>query len=121
MILLDTNIVIYAAQADFAYLRPLVQYRQNAVSAITHLEVLGFPRLTVADKLYFENVFALLQTFDITPDIIEKAILLRQSRKMTVGDAIVAATALLYDWELYTRNLADFVSIPDIKLYNPVR
>jgi toxin FitB len=120
MILLDTNIVIYASLTEYAYLRPLLLDRQNAVSAITHLEVLGFSKLSLADKHYFENTFTLLQTFDVTTSVIEQAIQLRQLRKMTVGDAIIAATALLYNYEIYTRNTEDFASIPQLKIYNPI-
>ena len=56
MILLDSNILIYAAQADYAHLRPLVNNPDNCVSAFTTLEVLGFYALSPTDKLYFNSV-----------------------------------------------------------------
>jgi toxin FitB len=38
---------------------------------------------------------------------------------MTLGDALIAATALEYGLELATRNVADFVDIPKKAVFNP--
>lgn len=120
MILLDSNIIIYSAQPSFAYLRPLVSDPLNAVSAFTMLEVLGYPALAPVDKIYFETAFKVLQVFDINPSILNQAIKLRQTRKMTPGDAIIAATALVHGYEIYTRNKADFTWIAGLRVANPV-
>ncbi len=37
---------------------------------------------------------------------------------MTIEDALIAATALYHDIELFTLNLKDFMYIPEIKLYH---
>lgn len=94
MILLDSNIVIYSAQPSFAYLRHLVSDPLNAASAFTMLEVLGYPALASVDKVYFETTFKILQVFPINQPVLNQAIKLRQIKKMTPGDAIIAATAL---------------------------
>ena len=61
MILLDSNILIYSAQAAHESLRLLMSNPQNAVSAFTMLEVLGYPALLPIDKTYFQSVFAVLE------------------------------------------------------------
>jgi predicted nucleic acid-binding protein len=33
---------------------------------------------------------------------------------MTLGDSIIAATALIYNLDLYTHNVSDFESIQDL-------
>jgi len=38
---------------------------------------------------------------------------------MKLPDAIIAATALVYDLTLVTRNVADFKNIDRLKLVNP--
>jgi predicted nucleic acid-binding protein len=38
---------------------------------------------------------------------------------MTLGDAIIAATALVYDRTLVTRNIGDFLWIAELTLINP--
>lgn len=49
----------------------------------------------------------------------EGAILLRQTRRMKLGDALIAATALLYDLPLVTRNVDDFKHIAGLQIINP--
>lgn len=120
MILLDSNIFIYSAQPSFAYLRSLVSDPLNAASAFTMLEVLGYPALAPVDKAYFEAAFKILQIFDINQTILSQAIKLRQTRRMTPGDSIIAATALVHGYEIYTRNKADFNWIAGLKVVNPI-
>ena len=93
MILLDSNIIIYSAQSAFAYLRPLVNDPNNTASSFSMLEVLGFQALSSKDKTYFESVFAILDVKELSFPIIQQAIQLRQIRKMSPGDALIAATA----------------------------
>lgn len=120
MIVLDSNIVIYSAQPNYAYLRPLVSNPQNHVSYFTMLEVLGFHTLLPIDKLYFESVFSVLKLQEISKYVLEQAISLRQNRKMSAGDAIIAATAIVTDSILYTRNVSDFNWINGLHVFNPI-
>lgn len=39
---------------------------------------------------------------------------------MTLGDSIIAATAVVYDLSLVTSNSKDFKSIEDLKIINPL-
>jgi len=39
------------------------------------------------------------------------------SHKLSIPDAIIAATALVHNMKLYTRNIKDFRFIADIQLY----
>jgi len=41
------------------------------------------------------------------------------SHKLEFADALIAATAILHNVELYTLNRKDFVFIPNLKLYEP--
>ncbi|NOQ35411.1 MAG: PIN domain-containing protein [Methylococcaceae bacterium] len=120
MILLDSNILIYSCQTEFNYLKPLVLETKNYVSHISKLEVLGFPRLLEIEKQYFENVFKILNNLPINDAVIDKAIELRQQFNMKSNDGIIAATALLHDMDVYTRNVDDFKNITGLKVINPV-
>jgi toxin FitB len=51
--------------------------------------------------------------------VIEKTIAIRQTKKIGLGDAIIAATALEHEMTLVTRNLADFKNIQGLKLIDP--
>ena len=55
----------------------------------------------------------------ITEDIATQTIALRIQHKIKTPDAIIAATALVYDLELITRNVSDFQAVQGLKLVNP--
>ena len=40
---------------------------------------------------------------------------------MSVGDAIIAATAKIFNVKLYTNNEKDFINIKDISIINPIK
>jgi hypothetical protein len=120
MKLLDSNIIIYSYQTAFNFLKSLVVDQANVVSAMTKLEVLGFHGLKPDEQLYCENVFSILQILPIEQRIIEKAIELRRQYKLKSADSIVAATGLIYNVELYTRNVSDFGAIAELKVVNPI-
>lgn len=55
--LLDSNIIIYAAQLENEFLREFIAENSPYVSALSYLEVLGYHQLTHQDKVYFEEFF----------------------------------------------------------------
>ncbi len=120
MKLLDSNIIIYSYQSNFEYLKPLVLDSDNAVSAISKLEILGFHGISIGEETYCQYVIEILKNIPIDDNILTKAIELRKIYKMKLGDSIIAATALLEKRVLYTRNLNDFTSIPNLIVVNPI-
>lgn len=121
MKIIDSNLVIYAAKVEYAFLRPLLLSSDSCVSIITKLEALGYRNLTDDDKLYLEGVFRTTTVMAIDDNVVDQAIRLRQVKKMSVGDAIIAATALLNGFDLYTNNTDDFTHIPGLTVVNPLR
>jgi toxin FitB len=121
MKIIDTNIVIYAANPAHVALKSFLKDIQNAVSIITCIETLGYPLLTESNKIYLKNVFEVLNVLDLDSEIAQKAIELKQHKKMSIGDAIIAATALVHDVPLITRNIDDFKHIRSLKLINPFK
>ncbi len=115
----DTNIVIYATNPAFPTIRAFVVANQPAVSAITYVEALGFHRLSEQEKNDLEDFFADITLLPINQAVINRAVELRQQRNMSLGDALIAATALVHDLTLVTRNVDDFDWIDDLRLLNP--
>lgn len=120
MKIIDSNLIIYSAQTNYSYLRPLVEDNNNFVSAISKVEVLGYHQLKPAHILYFENVFRILQIIPLEDSILDKAIELRQQYRLKLGDSLIGASAILYNLELQTRNVNDFTKIPNLKVFNPI-
>lgn len=119
MNLLDSNIVIYAGQSQFQWLRQLLQPLPCAVSVATKIEVLGYHKLTPEDQADLERFFSASEILETSIGIADRAVALRQRRKMSLGDAIIAATALHHGYRLITRNIVDFEWIPGLQVWNP--
>jgi predicted nucleic acid-binding protein len=56
---------------------------------------------------------------ELNEAVIRRAIALRQQRKMSLADAVIAASALAHDLPLVTRNVDDFKHIAGLRLINP--
>ena len=119
MMLLDSNVIIYAAQAEHQFLRDLIARHSPYVSAVSYLEVLGYHRLKTHDRKYFELFFDAAEVLEISQKIVIKVVELRQIQKMSLGDSLIAATALINDLILVTRNTEDFSWITQLKLLDP--
>jgi len=102
--LIDSNIIIYASKLTYPFL--LTYLRENesnlTTSAICQIEVLGYHQLKKVEKLYLENFFKALNVLPINSEIIQKTIELKQKRNIPTPDAIVAATAIVYNIPLLT-------------------
>ena len=117
--LLDSNIIIYAAQAEHQFLRDFVAEHSPSISAVSYVEVLAYHRLTTHDRKYFEVFFEAAQILDISQNVVMKAVELKQIQKMSLGDSLIAATALIHDLTLVTRNTSDFSWISELMLLDP--
>ncbi|WP_200837049.1 PIN domain-containing protein [Dyadobacter sp. 3J3] len=51
-------------------------------------------------------------------EIVDKTIDLRKKSRIKLPDAIVAATAIIYNYTLITRNISDFKNIKGLTLIN---
>lgn len=116
--ILDSNIIIYSAKPGYVALVRYLQVNQNVVwvSLISTLEVLGFSRLLPKDKQTFDGFFGSVKIFPITEAVIIEAIRLRQQRRHSLGDSIIAATVPLYNLPLLTNNVADFADIDGLQV-----
>ena len=101
-------------------LRRLLAKSSPAVSAISLVEVLGYHRLTPASLAALQAAFAAARVLPIDAAVVAGAVRLRQLRKMSLGDAIIAATALEQHEPLWTRNVLDFRSVPGLTVFDPL-
>ena len=119
MVLVDTNLLIHAA--DPAYPRVLAWFgvTRRAVSSATRVEALGFHGLTVPEEAKLLVFFAAADVLPITLPVEDEAIRLGRQRRMKLGDSLITATALVHGHDLATRNLADFTWIPGLHVFDP--
>src|SRR6266704_5978384 len=100
MILLDTNIFIYLANGTLK--AESLKNNDIAFASITKIEALGYSQITVAEQNYLDALFNECDQLSLDEPIIKLAIRIRQRSKVTLGDAIIAATELAYNYELWT-------------------
>lgn len=118
--ILDSNLIIYAALPEYPGLRRLIADRSPAVSAVSVVEVLGYHRLSTADRAHFEVFFAAAEVLPLSDLVVARAVSVRQARKLSLGDALVAATALVFGRELLTHNPKDFAGVPGLVVSDPL-
>jgi len=119
---MDTNAVIdYLGSkipvSGMDFMNAVVDAFPN-VSVGTKIELLGFnaPEDHYNTLTQFINDATVL---DLTHPVVEATIEIRKKRKTKLPDAIIAATALVYDLVLISRNTSDFKDINGLKVINP--
>ena len=116
---LDTNIVIYATEPGSISLSCWLNHPEAEISVVTRIEALGFWRISAEQETLLTTLFGRLPQTELGPKISDRAIMLRQTRRMSLADAIIAATALEHGVPLVTRNMADFQNVHGLRLINP--
>lgn len=121
--LLDTNIIIYHLNG---LLPDNAQKTVNEMlffdlplSIITKIELMGFKFDNSLQKEKTVQFLNNVNFISVSNQIADNAIFLRQNYKLKTPDAIIAATAIVYDFTLVSRNDKDFIDIKELKYLNP--
>jgi len=117
--LIDTNVVIDFSHGIFSeksknFVAKILN-KEPIISAITQIELLGFS--VVPPQI--ESFVRYTSIMGINNSIIEKTIAMRKRYRIKLPDAIIAATALVNNLTLLTRNVADFNNIEGLNIVNP--
>lgn len=99
--LLDTNIVISLVNNELASTLPEGRY---AVSVITELELLSFPKLGPDEEAIIRSFLSLADRVELTEDVKNKSIQLRKKYRLKLPDAIIAASAMAINATLVTND-----------------
>jgi predicted nucleic acid-binding protein len=120
--LIDTNVVIAVlkGQIPSQNLPKIIAIMNDSfiISTIINIETLGYHAITLQDKIQTEHLLAQSTVIYIDKLIEQKAIEIRQQKKMKLGDSIIAATALVNNLTIVTRNETDFYGL-GLTIYNP--
>ncbi len=123
MYLLDTNIVIYYLEATLPqkamrFVRKIVN-EQPILSVINKIELLGFNAPIKEEQAFTELFVQEAKIIDLDKEIVEQTIIIRKQNRIELPDAIIAATAIVYNLTLLTRNTTDFAKIANLQLIDP--
>ena len=100
-ILLDTNIVLYLLNGEETLI-PLLEEKNLFLSFITQLELLGSRNINANDILKIKQFIAECTVIDITSEIKEFTISLRQKFSIKLPDSIIMATSFWLNMPLIT-------------------
>ncbi len=118
--LVDSNIIIYSYNTEYAYLRDIIVSPSCSISEISRVEVLGYHGLKNDEEEYFQDIFNYVPVIFPSQPIFDQAIELRKQYNLKLGDSLIAATALINGLTIYTRNLIDFAKVEGLKSVNPI-
>lgn len=121
MILIDSNLIIYVTSGQYPELTNWFLDNAPSTSAVSKVEVLGYHNLKSAEKAELERFFSGLNVIYPTAEEFDRAIELRQRHAMSLGDALIAATALYHGLTLATRNKKDFEWIKSLDVIDPLQ
>ena len=121
--ILDTNTVIYFCNGSLPerakdFLKIEVD-KGIYISVISEIETLGYHLSTEYESMINEDFINGSIIIELTRDVVERTIEIRKIRKIKLPDAIIAATALVHDMTLISRNDDDFKRITHLKYLNP--
>ena len=117
--IVDSNLIILASKTEHAGIRDWFMATPLSASAISRVEVMGYREMTEDERSILTRLFAGLQVIPITDSVLDEAIRLKQTKKMSLGDSIIAGTAILHGGEFATRNLKDFRNITGLSASDP--
>jgi hypothetical protein len=120
----DTNTVIYYLQQQFPpsaekFMDNLVNEAHPVISAITEIELLCWKSATEKDEEVLHNFINDAMVIELEQPIKYKTADIRKKHKIKLPDAIIAATSLVYELILVSRNVSDFKNINGLQLINP--
>jgi len=118
--LIDTNVVIDTLGNVMPQnVKQKVLQMPPIISAVTYMEALGWHQATPSQLRILHKFMDVATILPIEQPVIETTVWLRQQKKIGLGDAIIAATAIVYNKVLVTRNISDFKSISGLIVFNP--
>jgi predicted nucleic acid-binding protein len=112
-LLIDTNIALYLLNGDTT-IAELLNGRDIHVSFITELELLGFQGIKKEDVSFVKDFLDSCIIVDLNQAIKSITINLKQTYKIKLPDAIIAATSVYMNLPLISAD-KDFDRIDDLK------
>lgn len=120
--LIDTNILIYhtkGSQHTIAFITDLINKHAFNIFILTKIEFFGWDKHTPDGYEKCKRLLESAVIYSLDDAIADKAIELKKKLNIKLADAVIAATAILNNLRLSTRNVDDFRMIDELEVVNP--
>jgi predicted nucleic acid-binding protein len=114
-ILIDTNIAIALLNGDRA-IAEMIEEKDVRISFITELELLCKPGLKASEKIDIQSFIDDCTVLEMNSSIKEITISIKQSGKIKLPDAIIAATSIYWNLPFFTRD-EDFKNVSGLNCF----
>ena len=100
------------------WLNSSINSNDVVISVINKIELLGFH---ASPQTYesLQNLINSIEVLDLADVIVNQTIELKKIKKIKLPDAIIAATALVNNLTIVSRNKSDFKNIDGLKCIDP--
>jgi len=120
----DTNTVIYYFNKQFplageVFIDDLLINNKPAISVVTEIELLCWRSSSENDIVILKKFISDAIVYELDRDVKLNTIEIRKRFNLRLPDAIIAASALVNNHILISRNVSDFNRIPELKVINP--
>ncbi|WP_205940788.1 type II toxin-antitoxin system VapC family toxin [Pedobacter paludis] len=120
-VIFDTNIIIYLSKKLLATEKVFFENASYSISIISKMELLGYAFKDDKEEKFLIEFIDSLNVIPLTDEIVDTTIKLRKLTKVKLPDAIIYATAQVFNAKLITNNIADFYKITgNVELINPL-
>ena len=122
--LIDTNILIYHTKGSEAVshlFSDIIAKQKFNLSILTQIEFLGWEKHSPEGFQKCRQLIELANVYAVDEDIAEHAIELKRRSKIKLADAVIAATALVNNFKLVTRNVEDYKGVKGLEIFNPFK
>jgi predicted nucleic acid-binding protein len=122
--LLDSNVLIDALAGLPHGVRVLQEARKRpeisvTYSAITRIEVLGFPNLSAPEEAAVRRLLNEFEEVAVSNAVVERTIQIRKLVRIKIPDALIAASADTAQAVVVTLNTSDFQRVPGLTVVHP--
>lgn len=118
--LIDTNTIIdYLENKLPEKALSIIDTSAVNMSIISRIELLAWPKATEQQLNLLTSFIDASRVFLLQEDIIIKTIEIRKSFLIKLPDAIIAATAIVNNLNLLTRNTKDFEKVNGLTCFDP--
>jgi predicted nucleic acid-binding protein len=118
--LIDTNVLIDFCNGSLSEGgRAFLEGIAPEISIVTNIELFAARNISAAEFTMLKGIVNIALIHPVTTDLVATTIAIRQDYRLKLPDAMIAATAVVLDLTLVTRNVSDFSKVKGLQITNP--